>query len=110
MAIQLKWVKCTGSKWCSLQKLNLDSVSGEGVYAIWNQSNMVRIGQGDIADRLLEHRTNPQITRYGDLHVTWAIVPEHYRDGVERYLADHYQPIEGDRFPQTQPIAVNLPG
>ena len=42
--------------------------------------------------------------------VTWAVVPAHQLDGVERYLADTYQPIEGDRFPDVEPLVVNLPG
>jgi hypothetical protein len=44
------------------------------------------------------------------MRVTWASVPAHQVDGVERYLADTHQPIEGDRFPDVEPLVVKLPG
>lgn len=112
MAIQLKWVKCS-DHWCSLQRVNLDPVTTEGVYVIWEDSGknrVVRVGQGYIADRLTQHRNDPEITQYGQLLVTWAAVAAQYRDGVERYLADMYSPLVGDRFPVAQPIEVNLLG
>lgn len=82
----------------------------EGVYIIWQQSGpVIRIGQGIIKDRIADHRITQAITRYDNLHVTWAPVSTSYRDGVERYLADTLNPIVGDVFPDTNPIAVNLP-
>jgi hypothetical protein len=53
---------------------------------------------------IMRHRTK------GTMYVTWAAVPANQRDGVERYLADMYQPVEGDRFPDVVPLVVNLPG
>mgnify|MGYP003678116236 CR=1 FL=1 len=112
MALQLKWVKCS-DHWCSFQNVNLASVATEGVYVIWEDggdNRAVRVGQGDIAKRLAQHRLDPAITQYGQLRVTWAAVAAQYRDGVERYLAENYSPLVGDRFPAAQPIAVNLLG
>ena len=87
-----------------------------GVYFIWcagNPSTNVRTGQGIIGARLVAHRADPMIMRHrtkGTMYVTWAAVPANQRDGVERYLADMYQPVEGDRFPDVVPLVVNLPG
>ena len=111
MAINVSWVKC-GGNWCSLKHLNLKGVTATGVYIIWydgNPGRVVRIGQGDIADRLSAHRKDSQITKYGDLKVTWASVPPYQRDGVERYLADLWTPLVGDAFPAVPPIEVNSP-
>ncbi len=43
------------------------------------------------------------------LYVTWAKVQEHFRDGVEAYLADAWKPIVGPRHPNASHIAVNSP-
>ena len=112
--LNLTWIKCEGDVWCSLTKLNLN-MNTEGVYMIWhtgNPSRVVRLGQGDVADRLLAHRSDPKIMAYtkeGELLVTWAAVPAAQRDGVERYLANQWRPQFGDAFPNAVPIAVNAP-
>src|SRR5690348_6547182 len=110
----LTWVKCQGDVWCSLLNVNLANVQTTGVYIIWhggNPARVVRLGQGDIADRLTEHRAEPDILAYRQhgLYVTWAAVPAYQLDGVERYLANQWPPLVGDRFPNAQPIAVNSP-
>lgn len=114
--INLKWFKCGDDQhWCSLKDLNLTGVTERGVYIIWfagNPGKVVRVGQGDVADRLLKHRADRQITTFanrGKLLVTWASVPAHQMDGVERYLADKWNPLVGDAFPDVRPIAVNSP-
>jgi hypothetical protein len=111
----LTWRKC-GDHWCSLENLDLDSVGDVcGVYIIWHEGNpgrVVRIGQGNIKDRLGAHRNDFAITAYrrnGTLRVTWASVPSNQRDGVERFLADKWKPLSGDVFPDALPIAVNSP-
>ena len=114
--VTLKWVKCKGDVWCPLDTVNLSKVIATGVYVIWHggdPSKFVRVGQGKIADRLEEHRADPEVLAYresGELFVTWAVVPAAQRDGVERYLADQCQPLIGDVFPAADPIEVNLPG
>lgn len=106
----VKWVMCKSGNWCSFQNVGLSAVSTSGVYVIWNKDNVVRVGQGDIANRIRTHRNDRKINRHGNMFVTWAYIPAHEMDGVERYLSEQYSPIEGERFPDTPPIAVNLPG
>jgi hypothetical protein len=111
----VKWATCgNDGHWCSLDLLNLEPLGHTGgVYAIWHEGNpsrIVRVGQGNIADRLAAHRRDPKIAAYrafGTLRVTWAVLPEWMWDGVERYLAEYLQPLVGDAFPDVLPIAVN---
>lgn len=114
--LTIKWFTCgNDGHWCSLEKLNLDTVMEHGVYIIWHEGNpgrVVRLGQGDIAARLGAHRNDDEILDYKDrgaLRVTWAAVSAAQRDGVERYLADQWTPLVGDAFPDVEPIAVNSP-
>lgn len=114
--MNLTWIKCEGNAWCSFERLNLDSIGNTaGVYIIWHDSETprcVRVGQGDIKDRLSEHRNNPRITQYcseGGLFVTWAAVPASQHDSVEAFLANECKPLVGERFPERTLIAVNLP-
>ena len=123
----LGWVRCDtidGQKydpfWCSFEKVILDSITVEtGVYIIWHGSNInspartVRVGAGNIADRLKEHRADENILQYkgqGPLYVTWAEVPSGTRrDQIERYLFDQLDPLVGERAPDVAPLAVALP-
>jgi hypothetical protein len=114
--ISVSWVKCgDGVNWCPLETVNLSEVSTTGVYIIWHEGNpsrVVRIGQGNIAARLGAHRRDHAVLaygRYGTLRVTWAAVPAHQLDGVERYLANSWPPLIGDAFPDVAPLAVNSP-
>ena len=114
------WIKCgNGTNWCPLESLNMASVTDDpvGVYVIWHEGNpsrIVRVGQGKIVDRLNAHRKDAAVTKYrqnGILRVTWASVPKAAdRDGIERYLANHYKPLVGDAWPDVTPVVVNLPG
>ena len=111
------WIKCKpDSHWCPLDGLNLEDLNYDGVYIIWHEGNpsrVVRIGNGDIKDRLGKHRKDEKITAYaqkGTLRVTWAAVPSlSDREGIENFLADKYPPLVGERFPDVDPIGVNLP-
>ncbi len=113
--LTVKWIKCgDDGHWCLFERLNLNMKTA-GVYIIWHEGDpdrVVRLGQGDVAGRLAQHRADPKILAYakrGVLHVTWAAVSAAQRDGVERYLADRYLPLAGDAFPNVQPIEVNPP-
>jgi len=114
--MQLVWIKC-GDDWCLLNTVNLQhhNLNGvEGVYMIWYRgpnNPVVRVGQGVIRDRLAAHRKDAAVQAYADrtLPVTWAVVPAAQRDGVEKFLADQYSPLVGERFPDRIPIGVNLP-
>jgi hypothetical protein len=83
-----------------------------GVYIVWQPNGrVVRVGQGQIRDRLTSHRTCPNVAEHdtGNLHVTWAAVPAAQLDAVERFLGDKLSPLVAERFPDVQPIPVNLP-
>ena len=111
--MQLGWVRCGGQP-CKFETVNLTNVTDHGVYVIWYRGEpgrVVRVGQGDVAARLREHRQDQDILayRHQGLLVTWARVRPEHRGGVERYLANSYPPLTGGRFPNAQPIEVNAP-
>lgn len=116
--LDLKWSTCGDDHhWCSFEDLDLSSIKegAAGVYIIWHAGNpgrVVYVGQGDIAARLEDHRSNGEILEHknsGKLLVTWAAVSAAQRDGVERYLADQCSPLVGDAYPVAAPVAVNSP-
>ena len=117
MALTVVWNKCQGDVWCNFLKVNLGDEhfnKMEGVYIIWHAGQnpaTVCVGQGVIRDRLAEHRQDLEILAYEQytLYATWARVVENQRDGVERYLAEKLKPKVGSRFPDVDPIEVNLP-
>ena len=115
--MQLVWNRCEGDKWCPFLTVNLAHpyLRGfEGIYVIWHggqQPATVYVGQGNIADRLSEHRNNPQIRQFAPLglFVTWSRVDKTSRDGVERFLADNLSPKVGSHHPAVPLIQVNFP-
>ena len=117
LARTVTWTKCgDGGIWCPFQTVNLREVNVIGVYVVgYDQPNgiaTIYVGQGDIADRLMVHRYNQQIIKYGargTLRCTWTSVPANIRDGVERYLANKLKPLEGSQHPRVTPVPVNLP-
>ena len=117
MPITLNWIKCDENAWCDFLNVNLahSHFDGmEGVYVIWHGGappNVVRVGQGVIRDRIMQHRQDLQILAYSGygLFVTWASVLSNQTDGVERYLGDKLAPKVGERQPDVIPIQVNLP-
>src|SRR5574341_1138572 len=85
-----------------------------GVYIIWYggpNAATVYVGQGEIKERLNQHRSNQQIQSYDHLglYVTWASVAQSSRDGVEAYLAGRLSPKVGEAHPNATSIEVNLP-
>lgn len=115
--IKLTWAKTPENKWFALQKWDFSEIKTVGVYHIWcigtDRKYNVRSGQGIIGARLTAHKGDAGITKHaknGTLFVTWAEVPADLLDGVERFLADHYKPVEGDRYPDVEPIQATLPG
>ena len=112
--MEVQWAKWEGDKWFTLARLNLQSVTVEGVYIIFvPDDKVIYVGQGDVSKRLENHLTDPKITKYesqsAPLRVTFTNVPAQYRDGVERFLADTFDPAEGPNHPAAMPIKVNLP-
>ena len=118
MKLELDWWKCDGNQWCALESVNLSRVTIAGVYLIWYSENTlfpprwVYVGQGNINDRLTKHSTESRILQYkprGRLFTSWAYVQPEYQNGVERYLAEVCNPLEGELWPTEPPIEVNLP-
>ena len=115
MSRAIQWVKLTNNRWPELQTVNLESIGDvAGVYVIWHSGQpgkWVRVGQGNIKQRLSPHRADASIMRFNQhgLFVSWASVPQIDRDGVEAYLAASCNPLVGERFPDRIPIEVNLP-
>ncbi len=113
--MQLDWNKCgSDNHWCSFERVTTDKLDYKGVYMIFytaKPGRVVRLGQGNIQERILAHRKDKKITNYSNkgLLVTWAKVSPQYLDGVEKYLADTWNPLVGDAFPDALPIEVNSP-
>ena len=111
----LNWVRCgTDRRFSSLERLNLTDTSDDGVYIVWcSGDRVVRVGQGDIRERLSEHRRDNNILRHrsrGQLLGSGASVSDpRLRGKIERYLGDTLDPIEGEKFPDVAPMQVNLP-
>lgn len=114
--INVNWSTTQTGEWFTIEGYNFSSITALGVYIIWCEGQPgipIRIGQGVIGARLTAHKSDHLIMRHrtkGTMRVTWAEVPALSLDGVERFLGDLYQPIEGDRFPDATPLRVNLPG
>ncbi|MEJ2060683.1 MAG: hypothetical protein P8Y64_09390 [Gammaproteobacteria bacterium] len=109
----LEWAKCPTGVWCSFDQLDPATVNAKGIYLIWRNTEdggVVRVGKGNICERIRTLRKDPAVRRYGpNLLVTWASVEPEEMDSVVRYLADHYNPLITDRLPEPPPIAVNTP-
>ncbi len=114
----VQWGQSTSGGWCQLDAVDLNHpvLNVTGNYLIWfgaSGHNVLRAGQGNIGQRLTDHKNNPRIQAYrtrGVLLFTWTTVPNSMLNGIERYLAEYYTPMEGERYPDVMPITVNLPG
>lgn len=111
--MEVYWGRCgDDSHWCSFKNLNLESDvfnDKKGVYIIWSDKTVVRVGSGIIKNRIADHRDNSEINQYPNLKVTWAKVNANQMEGVEKYLSDVLSPVIGERFPDRTRIEVNLP-
>jgi len=111
--LRVRWMRCGDDRhWCDFQTLKLSNKHFDklkGVYVIFSENEVVRLGSGIIKDRIAAHRTNPDITAHKDLQVTWAEVDARQMEGVEKYLANELKPKIGSAFPDRTPIPVNLP-
>lgn len=120
--MQVNWIKNSqNNDWFDFLRLNLDAPyfsNKRGVYVIWYASpstaRVVRVGSGNIGERLRDHRSNVEITKYsahGQLKVSWIVVDnENEIQGIEVFLADFYSPLVGENFPRVPSIRVNLIG
>ena len=112
--IHLRWAKAK-DRWLPLALPWPSVIDRVGVYVIWHEGNpsrVVRVGHGEIRERLHYHQEDPEVlaySRFGTLRVTWAAVQSDQMEGVERYLVEHWKPLVEDRPPKVVPIAVNSP-
>lgn len=115
--INLNWIKYLNGNWYELLSLDLSHPhfnNLNGVYVIWHDGaghNVVKVGQGEIRNRLSEHRSDQTILafRNPNLFVTWAALSPELMDGIERFLSDQFNPKIGSRYPNAASIMVNLP-
>lgn len=115
--MQLDWYKCKGGVWCDFFNLDLEHRyirELEGVFLMWSgdkERSIVKVGQGNISDELLNLRKQLAIRAFVHLglYCTWADVPSHRRDGVEVYLAKTLKPKISDSVPNATAVNVNLP-
>ena len=116
--MNVAWGKCEGDVWCGFNSLNVNEYfDGKyGVYIIWryagNYPETIYVGQGMIGQRILAHRSNLEIQRFGrnQLLVTWTVLSD--RDTglkIEAYLWNELQPRIGDYQFHPRPEYVNLP-
>lgn len=113
-SINLVWGKSGSGSYYKLVGTDFSALKIPGVYFIFGGGKSVKIGQSiDLASRLSTHQKDASILGHakqlGDLYVTWARVSQSSLDGVERFLAESYRPLIGDRFPDVLPMTANLP-
>ena len=112
---QLNWIMSTQYEWLDPRRTQWSSINSDGVYVIWAPGTMltgpcwVKVGQGNIRDRMQVHMRDARITRFPTLRFTFAEVSWMQKDGVERFLGDRLSPLVAERFPDVSPIPVNLP-
>ena len=105
----------TSGRWWSFREI-VESNSlprRHGVYCISSVrqegTETIRVGQGNIRDRVDAHTREPDISARPYLLVTWAETDPSQTDGIEKYLIDALHPLEGEIAPDAEPIEVNLP-
>ena len=114
--ITLDWITCGGDDhWCSLERVALDNLDVIGIYLIWHEgvpSRIVKIGRGNIAERLSELQRDPEILAYsrkGKLRVTWASAPAAQLEGILRHLMEKWRPPVLTLYAEVEAIEVNSP-
>ncbi|MDD5629237.1 MAG: hypothetical protein PHU21_09245, partial [Elusimicrobia bacterium] len=118
--LKLDWGTSKDGSWSDLFALDAEDPQFkglEGVYVLWHggsQPGMVRVGQGEIKDRIGFLRNDPAVLKFREhgLFLTWAKVDRLQREGVERFLNERLQPKlnANGPVPKSPAIAVNLPG
>ncbi len=115
-------------KWNSFQKLNEASAksapTSPGIYLLWVELKNGKwrcfyVGQaGNLRKRLLEHLSDEEeneciknnVSKYSCGFEYAVVQSESDRDGIEKYLYDHFKP-ECNKIspPKVTPIQVNIP-
>lgn len=102
-------------------------LSVTGNYIIWADTHpqtIIKVGSGEIKNRLREHINDPKIQLYKryNLYVTWATIPwgywlnvstDEYTDtlrGIEKFIGIIYPPKITERLPvNVDLVFVNIP-
>jgi hypothetical protein len=98
-----------------LRALDLADVAGSGVFVVWHgglRPRVIRVGCGDVAQRLAAFRDDSKMMAYGHfgpLQVAWADVPEARARGVAKFLASRLRPMHADPLAAVTAIPVTLP-
>ena len=86
-----------------------------GIYLIWHEgvpSRVVKIGRGNIAERLSELQRDPEILAYsrkGKLRVTWASAPAAQLEGILHHLKEKWRPPVLTLYAEVEAIEANSP-
>ena len=106
--LSLYWNNLFLNEWHNIDDIPIILVAG--VYIIFNQSEVLYVGQSkDIGGRLVHHKENLLKNENPPIHFTWAIVIDAYIDGVERFLIEYYNPKYNLVIPDVPAVEVNLP-
>lgn len=84
------WRKTILGDWIDWDALPDDIEGLEAVYIIFNENDFVYVGEGNIVERMTEHRSvgsEFDFSPYPNLKVTWNLMSiQSQRSGVEKYL------------------------
>jgi hypothetical protein len=114
----LDWKTLDSHNWTSFVDLDLQDSRLEGVtgiFFIWSRDlpypQSIRIGQGNIRDRLIEMRNDPEVMAYQDKHpyVAWCSPPQSQIDGIITFMYQERPPLVPAPYPQAAPIVANTP-
>ena len=115
----ITWEIGAKNQWHNLHTISPSLIKADGVYVIWEETTrrqtakVLYVGQGNIGERLSVHQNDGRFkvlpVMNEPINVTWAIVDEYEKGGIERYLANILKPIIGEIHPDAVPIPVNLP-
>jgi hypothetical protein len=70
----------------------------------------VRVGSGNIGERLAAHQADTKILHYRRLGILRVTLLGNQRLGIELYLAETLQPLVGECCPDVVPLAASIPG
>jgi hypothetical protein len=111
--MKVNWIKLTNHQWANFKTQSLEQICDmKGVYIIWTMDDgVIRVGSGNIKQRIEEHRKNKDIYQYDNLKFTFTIIKsEDIMHGIEAYLGKiKFEPIVGKNYPDVDPIVVNVP-
>jgi len=88
-----EWQRNEQGDWSNLNPLPPINANLMGVYIIFNNDEVLYVGQGNIRTNLNRHRTEDKFKDYNLLLATWTeIGNEEDRRGVERFLQCNLAP------------------